>query len=339
MSPTGRVMAEVARPATAPVAALSPNTRFLPHPQRTLGARPSSRPATSDGPRALHEPRPYRIAALGQTGSRVHSTFGTQIVKPTSSFGVPYDRQEPSGKLFEHVKSSQTDLVGRMTKHEDIHGNPFQKFRGHTRWPGKTTAGLDSRNWLGRDGYGQRPTYLDERMRTVATEPQGRQLLHLPHNAIPALSESTMRATEHPLAWKRVRRARRIASAASLRSSSSVGILPSSPSSSSLCCTFGLHPAFPRQPPSLEGNKLGRKEDSNAHLAPAPDQPGTANRAMRAVFSAPALNATHTQSDPALPPSRARPSSRSSLSRPASRSTLIWRGPARPYPQDSGFLG
>ena len=273
------------------------SARFQHNPERIAAAtRPDiaaklARPFPCGVRRELYTPMPpgeRRLPPRGAISIPVPSSFGG------GGLGGKFSKSDQTEKIVKQVPSERNpELVGRETHEDNIYGAPSAVMHAHKAW-GINGSALTLHNWIERPGFGQVPEYLSQqRMRAAAEDRQGSmEYLHvLPQHK----SESTMRATEHPLQWKKMRRA---ASASVLRPdrpirppSDSAGMTKSQ-SSLSLCCTYGLHPHFPR------------------------------------TMSAPEVRLPRAGSAPLRRP----PSGFEVANEEGRRPT--WRGVARPYPQD-----
>ena len=266
----------------------TPTTRFQPSPDR-LSQSPAPVARQSSASR-LAAPRPFRAPPQGAAKlSSPLSSFTNIPTRPSplvSGFGKPATHLE--GKIVKYVPSN-TDLFGRATKFEEVHGFAGATQGAHQEWYGSP---IEMKNWSQRKGFGESPLYLSRPSHDITVGSLTNTL---------SMSDSTMRLTEHPLTWRRHRRA---ASATRLKRSQSQPLsLASSVSSASLCCTFGLHPAFPRSPANLRG--------SQSSIGNAVEIPGPAGELG----------------------SRQTAVSRASLTS-ASPSRPLWKGNARPFPQD-----
>lgn len=187
-------------------------------------------------------------------------------------------------------------------------GSPGATWQAHRGWGGGKN--LDMRDWTHREGYGESPDYLEETRLSIEDENQQ----FPPHEPAMHLSNSSMRMLEHPLKWKQMRRAR---SAAALRAvGTQTSELRRSGTSSSLCCTYGLKPAFPRT-----GSAPMRRPASQASSLDGLDDAAYGDGGLRA---------------------QSRPQTAASLGRSVASgqgawrpTTPVWRGTARPYPQDT----
>ena len=273
------------------------SARFQHNPERIAAAtRPDiaaklARPFPCGVRRELYTPMPpgeRRLPPRGAISIPVPSSFGG------GGLGGKFSKSDQTEKIVKQVPSERNpELVGRETHDDNIYGAPTAVMHAHKAW-GINGSALTLHNWIERPGFGKVPEYLSQqRMRAAAEDRQGSmESLHvLPQHK----SESTMRATEHPLQWKKMRRA---ASASVLRPdrpirppSDSAGMTKSQ-SSLSLCCTYGLHPHFPR------------------------------------TMSAPEVRLPRAGSAPLRRP----PSGFEVANEEGRRPT--WRGVARPYPQD-----
>jgi hypothetical protein len=227
----------------------SPTRRFLANEVRTaaLGSQPAAWLGASSSHHAVrrrHIPPPFRLPSSGPgTLSDPRSSFGSQTLRasaPSPPFGR---RTDSNGKSIKYV-TSRTDLLGVITKNNDIFGSPDIKLPVHKEWQGKSSASMNVGNWMQRDGFGTVPQYLTaSHQKRVANE--SLRGFSMPNFSKGNASEETMRLREHPLMWSHHRKMRRATSATSLRSSGSLAPTRSI-SSTSLCCTFGLHPSFGR---------------------------------------------------------------------------------------------
>ena len=265
----------------------TPTTRFPANPSRLpnspLSHQGRSNMMVTQGQSrlaAMAQPRPLRLMTQGaaQFPVRMESSFGPSAVKSTATvagFGRP---GVTDGKTLRIVPSN-TDLMGQLSKPEEVFGFPAATMQAHTIWH---HPGTEQSNWAMRNGYGSNPGYLHDRAHSSAASSIAREL---------AMSEATMRLTEHPLLWSKRRRS---ASEATLRRSRS--LLTASNSSASLCCTYGLHPSFPRT------------GSSGALLLPSP--------------------LAGAKDNGPSPPRRV-------MTSPSLAKRPVWRGVARPFPQDA----
>ena len=286
------------------------STRFQHNSERIAAAtRPDvaaklARPFPCGVRRELYTPMPpgeRRLPPKGAISIPVPSSFGG------GGLGGKFSKSDQTEKIVKQVPSERNpELVGRETHEDNIYGAPSAVMHAHKAW-GINGSALTLHNWIERPGFGQVPAYLSaqQRMRAAAEDRQGSmEYLHvLPQH----MSESTMRATEHPLQWKKMRRA---ASASALRPdrllrppSDSAGMTKSQ-SSLSLCCTYGLHPQFPR---AVSAPEVKLPRAGSAPLRRLPSQVKSSQG-----------GSTGLGFDVANEEGR----------RPT------WRGVARPYPQD-----
>lgn len=119
-------------------------------------------------------------------------------------------------KLLKEVPSSKhPDLVARSVKPLDIFGPTFLCPKLHVPWQGKD---LEMDDWTERADYGKVPKYMSERelfscsgglmSNSGYSAMTGSATSRASHVSASAMSEATMRNTEHPLAWKAMRRRR-----------------------------------------------------------------------------------------------------------------------------------
>lgn len=304
--------------------------------------------------------RPLSRASLGLDGAdfRPASRAGGWALSPSDPTRakppVPTLHGRPRGVLVQ--SSSKGGLCGYATKPSEIHGAANATVINHHVWQGKASEPRDG--WAHRTGFGQSSGYLrrvpslPEEARMSTPVARGRLLAHSASEStmrttsvghggttddgavVPmtlSLSMSTIRLTEHPIAWSRRRREQQLwrrqerpltATAFSLSSldvpsTAAISTPVSRPASPApLCCTYGLHPAWDRRSNSRQPGGRGRAEqrDSRAAGRPPESPPSRPHHSM---------------------PSRQVPSR--PLTSPGSERRL-WRGSARPFPQDRAFI-
>lgn len=224
----------------------------------------------------LHVPEDWRF--------HTPSSFGFQ---PTShSAAAP--RMGTRGRDLVKLTPTSLGLTAWGTSHLNVHGAVNSMTPVHKPWhDGKPQHCPEMEDWQKRPGYGKTPKYL-QRQRTVfmdsalSQEPppsppadasmnggmnSARTLASSRGSLSPfeksslAYSEGTIRLIEHPVKWQRT-----------VQQNMSSTFQPDSLSrnTSAMCCTYGLHPAFPRSPRTVpsETNFLPPAQMSSRSYSP-----------------------------------------------------------------------
>lgn len=171
-------------------------------------------PTSSAGPRVpvhLRQPTPgWNVASycprLGPA-----SSYGTQPLP--SSFGDnPLGYQSGTAKIGKGLARqpltsqchTRTGLVGNIMGAQDLYGSSTATIISSKVWPGKVA---EMEDWKLRKGFGSTPSYgaHHEAMRLTTSSILSSGISS---RSSLRISESTMRMTEHPLSWAKMRRPR-----------------------------------------------------------------------------------------------------------------------------------